>query len=502
MQQRTLRRITALALLLASGSAFAQAIRPEDDVARSPGATSAPIRTSAAPASSEPFLELLAQELDAQSGLTAEQAAARALRTSPELARRDQERRQASAERDRALADYVPTATAVARYRRLSNPGRQQLGNLVTAPDAAPGPVAPLTPLVVAPLAIPVLENEYVLEVRLSVPVSDYLLAVAPRHAAAAEGQQLADENLASTELAVATEARIAYYEWVRARLGVLVAERAFAQLQARLQDVERAVSIGTASRADLLRVDAEVAQRELLLSAAQNEHAIRERELRTRLHDPEDSVYGIGEDVRQPLPDRRATSHEQLLARALGARRELAALDHAIAREQSLGRAERAGYLPRLDLFAGAQYSNPNPRIFPARDEFNGSWDAGAQLSWIFSGVPAALAETAQAAARAQALVAERRRLIDQITNQVFAAARTLTQSQGAIHSAERGLALAEESQRVRQALYATGQATTVELLDAESELTRARFGMLDTQIEARVAEVRLEYALGTSPR
>src|SRR6185295_2301831 len=136
-----------------------------------------------------------------QSGLTAEQAAARALRTSPELARRDQERRQASTERDRALADYVPTATAVARYRRLSNPGRQQLGNLVTAPDAAPGPVAPLTPLVVAPLAIPVLENEYVLEVRLSVPVSDYLLAVAPRHAAAAEGQQLADENLASTEL-------------------------------------------------------------------------------------------------------------------------------------------------------------------------------------------------------------------------------------------------------------------------------------------------------------
>src|SRR6185436_5390351 len=122
--------------------------------------------------------------------------------------------------------------------------------------------------------------------------------------------------------------------------------------------------------------------------------------------------------------------------------------------------------------------------------------------LSWLFSGVPAALAETAQAAARAQALVAERRRLIDQITNQVFAAARTLTQSQSAIHSAERGLALAEESQRVRQALYAAGQATTVELLDAESELTRARFGMLDTQIEARVAEVRLEYALGTPPR
>jgi outer membrane protein TolC len=482
MQRRSFRLSSALAIALSSGAALAQV--PE---------------TPATPKTSEPFLELLARELDGRTGLTSAEAAQRAVRTSPELARSGQELREASADVDRALAGYVPELRVAARYRRLSNPGTSQLGNLVTSPDAAPGPVSPLTALVVAPLSIPVLENEYVLEARLSVPVSDYVLRVAPRHAAAERGQRAANENLTSARLRIATDARVAYYDWVRARLGKTVAERALSQLRARSSDVERALAIGTASRADLLRVDAEVAQSELLLTSAENEHAIRERELATLLHDPEGTSYTVGEDVRQPLASGARATHEQLLSRALESRRELRALDAAIAREQSLGRAERAGLLPRLDVFAGAQYANPNPRVFPQTDEFRSSWDAGAQLSWTFSEIPAALADTAQSDARAQALAADRRRLLDQITNQVFTAARTLEQSESAIKSAERGLAAAEESYRMRQILYQNGQATTVELLDAEAELTRARFAMLDTQIDARVAAARLEYALGT---
>ena len=44
------------------------------------------------------------------------------------------------------------------------------------------------------------------------------------------------------------------------------------------------------------------------------------------------------------------------------------------------------------------------------------------------------------------------------------------------AIASASRGLAAAEESYRVRRALFQNGRATSVELTDAETERSRAQ--------------------------
>ena len=63
------------------------------------------------------------------------------------------------------------------------------------------------------------------------------------------------------------------------------------------------------------------------------------------------------------------------------------------------------------------------------------------------------------------------------------------------------RGLAAAQESYRARRLLYQNGRATTVELLDAETDLTRARLDALGARIDERVASVRLAYALGQAP-
>jgi outer membrane protein TolC len=60
------------------------------------------------------------------------------------------------------------------------------------------------------------------------------------------------------------------------------------------------------------------------------------------------------------------------------------------------------------------------------------------------------------------------------------------------------RGLLAAEESYRARHLLYQNGRATTVELLDAETDLTGARLDAIDARIDARVAEVRLARSVG----
>jgi len=58
--------------------------------------------------------------------------------------------------------------------------------------------------------------------------------------------------------------------------------------------------------------------------------------------------------------------------------------------------------------------------------------------------------------------------------------------------------LAAAEEGHRVCTKLFAIGLATTLEVAEAETQLERARLGVVDARIERRIGEARLAYALG----
>lgn len=65
-------------------------------------------------------------------------------------------------------------------------------------------------------------------------------------------------------------------------------------------------------------------------------------------------------------------------------------------------------------------------------------------------------------------------------------------------VSTSARGLQAAEESYRIRNALFRVGRATSVELLDAEGALTRARIEAVGARIEQRIARTRLAHALG----
>jgi len=147
-------------------------------------------------------------------------------------------------------------------------------------------------------------------------------------------------------------------------------------------------------------------------------------------------------------------------------------------------------------------QYANPNSRVFPATDEFRGSWDTGVQLTWLLSDAVSAGAKTAQVEARADSISERRAELVDSIRLEVLDADQDVREAQVATTTSARGLAAAEESYRARRLLYQNGRATTVELLDAETDLTRARLDALGAFIDSRVAAVQLDYALGRTNR
>jgi outer membrane protein TolC len=441
----------------------------------------------------------LDRQLGIPGGLTSELTARRAVTTSFDVGARQSELLAAAAEADRALLAYLPEVTVSAGYARLSDIGTQRLGILVAAPGEPEGPLPADAELFNAPITLVPLLNQYVLQANLSIPISDYFLRVAPASQAAESLQRAATANLATAQARVATDGRVAYYGWVRSRLAVGVAEQALRDAEAHLADARVAVGAGSANAADVLRVESQVARSEQYLVNTRSLAAVTEQQLRTALHDESSEPLAVGEDIRVDLPALSpAPETSSLWSEAAHHRPELQALDDNAAALEQKARAERAGYFPRFDLVAGATYANPNSRFLPPEEEFRGTWQVGARLSWSLTDIPAARDRALAASARGSAVAKDRAALLDRIRVEVVAALHALEDVEVALRTTRRSLASAEESYRVRRLLFQNARSTSVELLDAETELTRVRLESLNALVDTRIARVRLDYAVG----
>jgi len=449
-------------------------------------------------ASAQSFDADLARSVAIPGGLTAAEVSRRATSTSFDVSARRAELDAAAAGVDRALAQYLPRVVVSGRYTRLSDPGESGAGNIVVAPGAPAGPLPPGQQLVNVPLSFPVLRNQWSFQAGMSVPISDYFLRIGAAHAAARAGQESTASVLAASERRARADAVQAYWIWVRAELSTLVAERALDQAKSHLTDARTAEEVGSASLADVLRVESQVAKSELLLESSRNLAEVAEERVRLVMRAPEGTQYRVGDDPRLDPPALGKASAKELVARAIAQRSELSSLRQLAVAKRRAARAERAAMLPRLDGFANYYYSNPNPRAFPQKDEFRSSWDLGLAVTWVLSDVPGASAAARAESARAAVADAERAALEERVRLEVSQARQDARTADLALATTKKGLAAAEEAYRVRRIAFQNGKATSTELMDADTDLTRARFEALGARVDARVARVRLAFAVG----
>jgi outer membrane protein TolC len=430
--------------------------------------------------------------------LDAALVARRAQDSSFEVRARGDDRAAAQASVDQAVAGYVPRLSGSLRYTRLSEVAASSLGNVVLAPTAAPGTVPDPGRTVAVPMEFASISNQYAAVATLQIPVSDYLLRLPQTHEAARENARASSLDERATRLRVATDARAAYYQWWRARLQVGVAEKALAQVRGHLQDVQHAADVQAASKADVLRVESQVAAAELLLVRTRNAEIITENQLRTVMHDDSGRAYDSVEDLSVTSEPGAAPTLALLWDEAARQRLELQAMAETARGLEQQSQVALSTGLPRLDLVGNATYADPNQRIFPQTDKFRGTWDATVQLSWSPTDLPGALAARRSARSRATQVRDQQAAALDGIKMEVTQAAQSLGEARVAVQTAKRGQVAAEESCRVRQVLFQNGRATSVELTDAETELTRARMEMVGAQIDVHLASLRLHHALG----
>jgi len=411
-------------------------------------------------------------------GLTPEEAGKIAAKTKHSVRGKQADLEAASARVDQAFVNYFPRLSLSASFTRLSDvPG---IKFSATAPEIEP------------------ILNSTSFVASLSVPVSDYIFRISQGYAAASHSEKGKRLELEAETLQAAADAKIAYYNWLRAKGSVVVTRQAVDQSRAHVNDANKTFSVGLISKADVLRLEAQLAGAQQAGAETDALSMLSEEQLRVVLSIQSNQPITIGADVMHDQVAAPTESLADLQNQAMTRRLEIRALDETeLSLKETVGLA-RAGYLPRLDAFADATMANPNQRIFPASNKFTGTWDVGVRLSWTLNDSFVAAGATTEARARVASLAEQKGALRDGLRLEVVSAYADMAKSVATIEASERQLTASEESLRVRNELFKNGKATSVELVDAEAEVTRARLGRLNARIGLAVARVRLDHATG----
>lgn len=491
----------AIVLLAASaGEAHAQGRRPAPAAAPTPPPPSGPAAQPSAPdLPPPPSAELLAPT---PGGLTAEQAAERATRTSFAVRAAEETEEAADARVDAAKVGYLPVVTTKASYTRLSpltNPPLFPAGPPFTV--ATNAPVGSENPATFVPPQVsfefPVILDNYLLSAAVVVPLSDYVFRIAQGVASANRAKEAAQFDVSAAKAKAGSDARLFYYAWLRARGAVIVAEQALAAAKSRKRDAEAQFTVGNASKADTLNAETGVSSAELLVVRAKNAALVAERQLRIAMHVKPDETIEPGEGLEATLPPVKAEP-AALLAEAESRRPELKSLGLGAESARKGATATRNQRLPSISAFGQLDYANPNQRRFPIEEVWFPTWSVGVQATWSPNSILQGGAAGAELDAKAAALEEQRRLALDGVALEVTQAHQSVLEADVAIETTNRQITSATEAHRVARELFANGRATATQLTEAETNLTRTRIEYVNARVDARMARIRLDHALG----
>ena len=303
-----------------------------------------------------------------------------------------------------------------------------------------------------------------------------------------------ADVGAAQADLRL--EVTRAYWALVTAGAASTVLEQGLARAQAQVKDARERLTAGLVPPNDVASAEAQESRQLMLLIETLNQRDTSSAEL-ARL---------IGVELLQPIEpmaelDSTATpsvEQQALVDEARAKRNERQALALRITAADSLrDAAERAKY-PLISLAGGVDVARPNPRIFPRADRWEDSWDVGVTASWSLWDGGRVKADTAQAASAA---VVARHRLAEfdsVVALEVRQRVLEIDSGRAAIAASADSVRAAAEARRVVVERYRAGVITQTEVLDADVALLQAELDRTRAMASVRLAEARLNRALG----
>jgi outer membrane protein len=300
--------------------------------------------------------------------------------------------------------------------------------------------------------------------------------------------QLAAEETLRATRNNVIFVVRTTFFNLSKAQELVQVADQAVHQFQAHLDQVRAFAEVGRRTRYDVTKAEVDLGNAQLALISANNGVANARAALHRSLGLAEEPGYRIGappppEDIARPIDELMAMArqhHPELWALKAQERVASAVVDEQI-----------AALYPALNL--QGQYGVSGSQL-----PLVWNWSAALQSAvQLFSGWrnTAAIDDAVAQLRAARSRVADREQLIyvdlSTALSQLSSARQSLDLTALIVRQAQESVDLIKER-------YRLGQASAVDVTDAEVALTRARADGVQARFDYHTAIAQIKHAIG----
>jgi outer membrane protein TolC len=291
----------------------------------------------------------------------------------------------------------------------------------------------------------------------------------------------------------VANEVAVAYYQVLRTRALKKTAQDAVRRAEDDLEVAKRLEKGGALEKEKRLRVEVLLAESQRLLDAAEGAETVAVAGLNLAIGLNVNAATGVVETSDVPP---FTQSLGECLQAAAGRRREFQVARQSIQVADEGRQVAKADFAPRIVAEGyGNDFQQSSPR---------GHADLAVgfiKLEWTFFEGGKRVAEIHIANSKIRSAVAQAETIADTIAFQVTEAYRNMITARLAIDRSRPAVAQAEENYRLVRARAKVGDATSAEITDAESTLTRAQQAYLNSIHDYLIALARLEYAMGVTP-
>ena len=301
--------------------------------------------------------------------------------------------------------------------------------------------------------------------------------------------------DLAAARADLRLEITRAYWAAITALETESVLRRSLEAVDAHLKDVRARLSSGLIPPNEVSSAEAQASHQRLLALEAANQRAIAEADLARLTGRVEVTVAPPAPAASGPLPSAPAAD---LIGRALKTRPEREALEQRARSADERANAVASTRRPQIALGGGYDYARPNPRIFPRTGDWKTSWDASVNVSWTLWDAGRRAAESGEARATAAALKTRVDDFDRQVSFEVRARLLELDSSRQSVTAADDEIRAALDAERVINERYRAGVVTSTDVLDAQVARLQAELDRARAIANLRLAEARLERAVG----
>lgn len=321
--------------------------------------------------------------------------------------------------------------------------------------------------------------------------------AILANYHANRKGEEIARVDEATAAQNIVEEVKGAYFRILKAEKILGVARQALEQLRSHRNEARQFFDVGLIPKNDLLQSEVQLANGEHNLVKAENGLEIARSRFNTLLRRPIDAPVAL-EDILVYRPFDKGM--EECLQTAYDRRPELRAAALKVEQAKEIVKTARGGFFPTLSAVGHYERFGDTGGLQGSTYKSMETWYLMARADWAFwewgKTVNLVDAHRARENQAGSMLVHER----DKVTFEVKAAYILVRESEKQVFVAQKSIDQAEENFRINTERYREQVATSTDVLDAQTLLTKAKSDYFNALGDYFINLARLERAMGVS--